>query len=227
MQISKSNFEFLTQLQKNNNREWFNKNKDWYQREHQNTIDFAEALIEELNKYDDLETTSGKKSLFRIYRDVRFSKDKSPYKPSWSGFIKRATALRRGGYYFVIQPGNSFVGGGFWGPNSGDLNLIRAHIAQDDTQLREILSNKKFIQTFGTLQGEKLKTAPRGFEKDHPALDLLQYKQYLLMHPFHDEEVLDKKFIECMAEVYQEMLPFFNYMSEILTTDLNGISLIE
>ena len=144
MQISKSNFDFLKHLKKNNNREWFNANKDWYLKEFQNTIDFVDSLIEEMNQYDQIETVSGKKSLFRIYRDVRFSKEKIPYKTNWSGRLKRATPYLRGGYYFSLEPGNSFAAGGFWNPNSGDMALIRNHIAQDDTQLREVLAAERF-----------------------------------------------------------------------------------
>lgn len=227
MQISKSNFDFLHQLKKNNNREWFNKNKDWYQREHQNTIDFADALIEELSKEDLIETSSGKKSLFRIYRDVRFGKDKSPYKTSWSGGLKRATNQRRGGYYFHIEPGKSIAAGGFWGPNSADLALIRAHIAQDDSSLRKIINSKSFISSFGELKGEQVKTAPKGYTRDHPSIDLLKYKQFILTHSFTDKQVLSKDFAQEMAGTLLNMRPFFDCMTEMLTTDMNGISLVD
>jgi len=227
MQISKSNFDFLNQIKKNNNREWFNKNKEWYLSEHQNTIDFADALIEELNKEDLIETSSGKKSLFRIYRDVRFGKDKSPYKTSWSGGFKRATNQRRGGYYFHLEPGKSVAAGGFWGPSSTDIALIRAHIAQDDSSLRKVINSKSFIDTFGTLEGVKVKTAPRGYVKDHPSIDLLKYKQFLLTHSFTDKQVLSKNFVHQIAETMLKMRPFFDCMTEMLTTDMNGISLVE
>lgn len=227
MQISKTNLKFLQALQKNNNREWFNKNKAWYLKEYQNTIDFADALIEEMNQYDQIETPSGKRSLFRIYRDVRFSKDKSPYKTGWSGSLKRATPFSRGGYYFSITPGNSIAAGGFWGPNSSDLALIRGHLAQDDSTLQEIISENHFKKIFGTLEGEKVKTAPKGYSKDDPAIDLLRHKQFLVSHKFSDMEVLSPNFVKEVAKVFIAMHPFFDYMSEILTTDLNGIPLIE
>jgi len=227
MQISKSNLEFLSKLNKNNNREWFNSNKDWYQREHQNTIDFADALIDEMNKHDQIGTPSGKRSLFRIYRDVRFSKDKLPYKTNWSGGLKRATPFRRGGFYFMISPGNSYAAGGFWGPNPADLNLIRGHIGQDDTRLKDILLERNFKKTFGELEGEKVKTAPKGYSREHPSIDLLRYKQFLLSHKFSDKEVLSSDFVNRVVQVFLAMHPFFDYMSEILTTDLNGISLLE
>src|SRR4249919_2829601 len=117
MTISKSNFDFLKDLSKNNNRDWFLKNKERYDEAHQNIISFADALLTEMRKHDNIETKSGKASLFRIYRDVRFSKDKSPYKTYWGGGFKRATKKLRGGYYFQIAPGDSLAAGGFFAPN--------------------------------------------------------------------------------------------------------------
>ena len=114
-------FEFLTNLDKNNNREWFQSHKDQYTASHEEMIAFADRLIAEMNKHDVIQSTSGRKSLFRIYRDVRFGKDKTPYKTNWGGFMKRATAERRGGYYYQIDPKGSFMMGGFFGPNSQDL----------------------------------------------------------------------------------------------------------
>ncbi len=121
-----------------------------------------------------------KKSVFRIYRDVRFSKDKSPYKTHFSGSLKRATKQLRGSYYFHLEPGPCFVGGGFWGPEPDDLNFIRLYLALNPAPLRKILKSKSFKSNFGELQGEKLVNVPKGFEKDHPAADLLRYKQFLI-----------------------------------------------
>ena len=132
---------FLEQLEKNNNREWFQNHKVLYEEAHGFMIEFAEALLDEMRKHDQIQTVSGKKSLFRIYRDVRFSKDKKPYKTSWSGAFKRATNALRGGYYFHIEPKNTFIAGGFFGPNSQDLKHIRNHLYQDETALRNVLNN--------------------------------------------------------------------------------------
>ena len=225
--ISKSNFEFLKTLKFNNNRDWFNENKKQYQSELANIEAFADALIAEMNKHDNIETPSGKKSLFRIYRDTRFSKDKTPYKTHWSGGLKRATALLRGGYYFHIQPGGSFLGGGFWGPNSDDLKRIREDIAQDDSELRAIMADKTFVDTFGELKGDKVKTAPKGFAKDHPAIDLLRHKSFIVSREFTDKEVLNKEFLNEVVDTFRKMRPFFDYMSEVLTTDINGNPLHE
>ncbi|NNE34884.1 MAG: DUF2461 domain-containing protein [Rhodothermales bacterium] len=227
MNITKSNFKFLRDLARNNNREWFNKNKDRYTEAHENTIGFAEDVLSRMAKIDQIVQTTGKKSLHRIYRDTRFSKDKTPYKTHWSGGFARATKRRRGGYYFHLHPGNkSFVGGGFWGPNSADLLHIRKQIESDPTLLRKILRSASFKSTFGQLQGEQLKTAPKGFPKDHPDLDLLRYKSFIVRAPFSDADVLSDAFSAQLVKTFKKMRPFFDYMSEILTTDLNGESLL-
>lgn len=224
--LQTSTFEFLSDLKVNNNREWFTENKNRYQKEHEIVIAFADDVLNKMKAYDEIETTSGKKSLQRIYRDTRFSKDKTPYKQYWGGGLKRATKQLRGGYYFHIEEGNSFVGGGFWGPNADDLKLIRQQLAVDEESLREIISNPSFQSVFGELLGEQLKTAPKGFPKDHSAIDLLRYKQFLIKHDFSDEEVLADDFPEKVVEVFRAMRPFFDLMSSFLTTDLNGESII-
>jgi uncharacterized protein (TIGR02453 family) len=221
--VHRSGFEFLQALKQNNNRDWFNAHKTLYQEELNKIETFAEALLQQLNTHDVIETPSGKKSVHRIYRDIRFSANKTPYKTNWSGNFKRATKYRRGGYYFQIEPGNSFIAGGFWGPNTQDLKRIRDEIAFDPTPLRKIINSRLFKGTFGTLKGEQLKTAPKGFEAQHEAIDLLRYKQFLLIRKFSDKEVLSKDFFKTAGQTFQHMRPFFDYMSEILTTDTNGI----
>ncbi|RZM27697.1 MAG: DUF2461 domain-containing protein, partial [Pedobacter sp.] len=158
--IYPSSLEFLKTLKANNNREWFAIHKDRYLAELELIEGFADELLNGLNTHDVIETLSGKKSLYRIYRDTRFSKDKIPYKTHWSGSFKRATKYRRGGYYFHVEPGNTFVAGGFWGPNPDDLKLIRESIAFDAEPLRAILKSPEFISSFGELRGDQLKTTP-------------------------------------------------------------------
>jgi len=221
-----SNLEFLKQIKKNNNRDWFNANKDRYLRELKDVENFADSLLLEMNKHDVIETPSGKKSLHRIYRDIRFSKEKTPYKTNWSGSLKRAGKQRRGSYYFHIEPGNSFVGGGFWGPEPDDLKRIREEFAYEAKPIRKILKSKSFVKIFGNLKGEQIKTTPKGFDAENDAIDLLRYKQFLLIHKFSDKEVLSPGFLKQVNETFHAMRPFLNYMSEVLTTDVNGISLL-
>ncbi len=227
LKLSPSNFEFLKLLKKNNNREWFAANKQLFIKEQEQIIKFADALLLEMNKHDVIETASGKKSIYRIYRDTRFSKDKTPYKNNWAGGFKRATKQRRGGYYFHIEPGNSFIAGGFFSPEPKDLKRIRDEFAYDDARIRKILKSKAFTNTFGTLEGEQLKTSPKGFDADNAAINLIRYKQFLLIKRFTDKEVLSDNFLEMVNDTFKKMRPFFDYMSEVLTTDENGIPIHE
>ncbi len=225
--MSKSNipisiFTFLKSLQKNNNREWFAKHKEAFLIEQNYIEQFADALLYELNKHDVIETLSGKKACYRIYRDVRFSKDKTPYSIYFSGSFKRATKYRRGGLYFHLEPGNSWLAGGFWNPNADDIRLIRNDIIFDDKPLRKIINSKTFIATFGSLHGEQLKTKPKGFDAAHEAIDLLRYKQFLLIKKFTDAEVLSSDFVKQANQTFKNMRPFLDYISEVLVTDING-----
>jgi uncharacterized protein (TIGR02453 family) len=225
--INKDAIDFLKDLSENNNREWFNTHKERYTEAHNNIIAFADSLITEMNKHDHIETVSGRKSLFRIYKDVRFSKDKTPYNGHWSGAFKRATKKLRGGYYFRIEPGNSRVVGGFFGPLPDDMKRIRQDIDANYEDWWNMLAGKTLTDTFGKLRGEKVGSAPRGYAKDHPAIDLLRHKQFIFRCEFTDEEVCAPDFLYKVNEAFIKMRPFLNYMSEVLTTDLNGISVVD
>jgi uncharacterized protein (TIGR02453 family) len=224
--IPGSAFAFLKDLAKQNNRDWFTANKDRYLIELNSIELFAETLLREMNKHDVIETVSGKKSLHRIYRDVRFSKNKTPYNTHWGGSFKRATKARRGSYYFHLCPGNSFIACGFWGPEPKDLKRIREEFAFEEKTFRKITSAKSFINTFGSLQGEQLKTCPQGFDPNSKAIDLLRFKQFLLIKHFDDKDVLADDFVKKVNEVFKKTRPFLDYMSEVLSTDVNGISII-
>jgi len=225
--IEKGSVEFLKALSKNNNRDWFGKHKNRYLEAQDNMAAFADALLFEMNKHDKIETLSGKKALFRIYRDVRFSKEKTPYNTHWSGSFKRATKKLRGGYYFNIKPGNSFVAGGFWGPEPKDMKRIREDIDANYKDWKKLLAGKALVKTFGELVGEQLSSAPRGYAKDHPGIDLLRYKQFILKHSFTDKEVMSPGFLRQVNDTFKKMRPFLDHMSEVLTTDANGVSLID
>ena len=221
--IPHQSIRFLKLLKKNNNREWFNAHKEAFLTAQQTIELFADKLLAELNRHDIIETPSGKKSLGRIYRDTRFSGDKTPYKTSWNGHFRRATQYRRGGYYFHIEPdNNSFMAGGFWGPAAEDMKRIRDDIAFDPSPLRKILQSKSFVTTFGTLQGEQLKKMPRGYDANNKAGDLLRYKQFLLIRKFTDEEITSPSFFAKASRTFKQMRPFFDYIIEVLTTDANG-----
>ena len=219
--MDKSIFDFLKQIEKNNNREWFSENKNVYDKAAAEAKIYFTKIYDEYAKRDHLEAMK----IYRIYRDVRFSKDKTPYKNHFSMFMARTKPFLRGGYYLHIEPGKSFAGGGFWEPNKEDLFRIRKELELDDKELRAIIEDKTFKDTFGTLTGDELISAPKGFDKNHPAIDLIRKKQFLVSKSFTDKEVLAADFTEKVVAVFTAMRPFFDYMSEVLTTDLNGESL--
>ena len=220
--ITTHTFNFLKALAEQNNRTWFEENRAGYERSYGEALCFVETLKGAMSGYDVLEPVSAKKSMYRIYRDIRFSKDKTPYKTYWGGRLKRAGATRRGGMAFHIEPGNSFIAGGFWRPNKEDLLLLRRQIAADASPLRAILDDESFTDFFGALRGEQLSTAPKGFDKTHQEIDLLNYKQFLVRHNYSDKEVLSLHFEEQVAEGFSKMRPYFEVMTGFLTTNLNG-----
>ena len=217
----KKGFEFLERLRENNNRDWFAKHKPEYDLIAKENKIFFNQIYSELQKHDNLKDTH----IFRIYNDVRFSKDKSPYKINFGAGYSRVKPMLRGGYYIHLEQNKSFVGGGFWSPNSTDLLRIRKEFEMDTTEIEKITSDKTFVKYFGKLEGENgVTTAPKGFDKNHPAIDLIKKKQYVVMREFTDKEVLSDKFQKEVIATFVAMRPFFDYMSEVLTTDLNGKS---
>ncbi len=164
--------------------------------------------------------------MYRIYKDVRFSKDKTPYSTYWGGGFRRATKQLRGGYYFHIEPGNTYLAGGFFAPSTDYLQRIRQDIDLNYDEWREMLSQKTLVNTFGKLNGSQLTSAPRGYAKDHPAIDLLRYKQFYLKHKFTDKDICSPDFVKKVNDGFKKLRPFFNYMSEVLTTDANGVSIL-
>lgn len=218
-------FDFLKLLRDNNNRPWFQENKEQYEKSLEQIKSFREKVLALMQGHDHIEDRG--KKIYRIYRDTRFSKDKTPYKTYWAGNFKRSGQSRRGGYYFQIEPGNSHIAGGFFNPNSDDLFHIRKQISADPETLQSILDEENFKNYFGRLMGNQVKTAPKGFSKEDPAITLIRYKQFYVEHYFSDQEVLADDFPQKMSEGFQNMRPYFDYMTDILTTDLNGESLLE
>jgi len=214
----KKTFEFLKHLEKNNNREWFTQHKSEYDSVVKENKVFFNQIYTELQEYDNLKGIH----IFRIYRDVRFSKDPTPYKTNFGVGYSRSKPLLRGGYYIHLEPNNSFVGGGFWGPEAKDLLRIRKEFELNTTEIEKITSDETFLQYFGEIKGDAVKTAPRGFDKNHPAIDLIRKKQFVVMRKFTDKEVLSDSFQKEAVLTLLAMRPFFDYMSEVLTTDLNG-----
>ena len=224
MQIEKSTFQFLKDLQINNDRDWFADNKETYLVAQKNAKEVFAAIHQNLQMHDEIE----KSKMMRIYRDVRFSHDKTPYKPHFANSYSRLGKELRGGYFLRIRPGESFLAGGFWEPDKDDLFRIRKEIAQDASEIRDILEHTDYKKYFGGVYESftELKTAPRGFDKEHPDVDLLRKKGFIASRSFTDKEVLSENFILEVEKSYKALRPFFNLFSDILTTNLNGESVL-
>jgi uncharacterized protein (TIGR02453 family) len=224
MQFEKSTLNYLQELQLNNNRDWFADEKETYLKAQLNAKDVFAAIHLKLQKHDEIE----KSKMMRIYRDVRFSKDKTPYKVHFANSYARLGKDLRGGYFLRIRPGASFLAGGFWDPSKDDLFRIRKEIELDASDIKEVLQDKNYKKYFGGKfeSFSELKTAPRGFNKEHPDIELLRKKGFIASRSFTDEEVLASNFSEEVDKSFKALRPFFNLFSDILTTNLNGETVI-
>ncbi len=220
--INSKVFQFFSKLAKNNNRKWFECRKTEFKALESEVKIFVKEIESALQEHDKIE----KAKIFRIYRDVRFSKNKSPYKTHFGMAFHREKPPLRGGYYIHLEPNNSFLGVGFWGPSAADLFRIRKELEVDAAELREIMADPTFKSYWGTLQGDEVKTAPKGFNKEHPNIDLIKKKQYTFHHRLSDQQVFDPNFSELIDDHFQNIRPYFDYMSSVLTNDLNGESIL-
>lgn len=214
--ISKNTMQFLKDLAKNNDRDWFAKNKGRYEDSKAEFESFVGDVIKQIAKFDPaIGNLDAKKAVFRIYRDTRFSKDKSPYKPNFGASLSPTPSKihDRAGYYIHLEPGKSFLAGGAYEPATGWINKIRQEIDYNTKDFKKIINAAAFKKNFGELQGEKLKTAPKGFPKDHPELSLLQYKSFLMMHNCDDKLVMSDGYLKHVADVYKSMKPLNDFLN--------------
>lgn len=206
---------FLKAIAKNNNRDWFEKNKPKYLNAKVNFEDFLEAFHKELLTFDDsLAGLNPRKLGFRIYRDVRFSKDKRPYKVNMgAGFSAHGKMEQEPGYYIHMEPGKCFIAGGLYMPDSERLASIRQEIDYNADAFLKILKDKKFRKLFPALDDfDKLKTTPKGYPKDHEHIDLLRHKSFIVSGYFTDKEVLDKKFLKKAAARAKILKPLNDFL---------------
>ena len=215
-------FKFYRALEKNNNREWFEPQKKRFKVLEAEIKAFNDGVKTGLEESDEIE----KVKIFRIYRDVRFSKNKTPYKTHFGISFHRKKPNLRGGYYLHIAPQNSFIATGFWNPDPKDLLRIRKELELDSEELLEIINKDNFKNIWGEIQGDLVKTSPRGFSSDHPSIDLIRRKQYIFIKKFDDKSVLSPEFQNQVIKNFKAIRPFFDYMTNVLTTDLNGVSLL-
>jgi uncharacterized protein (TIGR02453 family) len=212
-------FKFLKDLKKNNDRVWFEKNKPKYLAAKQGFEEFVAQLLNELSKFDDgVGKLDPKKLPFRIYRDVRFSKDKSPYKTNMgAGISPNGKLVQEPGYYIHIEPGKSFVAGGIYMPDSENLAKIRQEIDYNAKAFNSILTNKSFKKLYPALDDfDKLKTMPKGYPKDHAQIEFLKHKSFIVSHNYSDKEVMDKKFVKSVAAHAKAIKPLNDFLKEAI-----------
>jgi uncharacterized protein (TIGR02453 family) len=217
VQINKTTLEFLNGLKFNNNREWFLKNQSGYKEAKNNFESFVQAVINEIAGFDPIiRGLEVKNCVYRINRDIRFSNDKTLYKSHMGAFIVRG-GKKNGdkftGYYFHIEPGKSMAAGGAYMPPSPWLSAIRENISDEPERFLEIISDKNFIKYFGQIEGEKLKSAPKGYAADHPQIDLLKFKSFLVSNDITDEDVLAPEFLSHVVNIFRAMKPLNDFLS--------------
>jgi uncharacterized protein (TIGR02453 family) len=215
--IQQSTLKFLSALKKNNNRDWFLVNKKEYDAAKEDFIDYVQKLIAGISTFDKkVSGLEAKNCVFRINRDVRFSHDKSPYKSNMGANMspggKKSPSA---GYYFHVQPGGSFIAGGMWQPEPDKLKALREDILYDPDDFKKIIGSKEFKKHYGKLSDEdKLKTAPKGFDKEHPDIELVKYKSYIVVKNLSDKEVLDKNLLKNTLEAYKALKSLNDYLNK-------------
>jgi uncharacterized protein (TIGR02453 family) len=222
MKLDLNLFTFLSDLSNNNNRVWFKERKPDFDLLNKQVKTYFQSVFD----HHKLKFNWDNVKVFRIYRDVRFSKNKDPYKTHFGIAFHREKPKYRGGFYIHLDPKNSFIAAGFWNPNKEDLYRIRKEIVVDHEYFRSRINNPNLQKYWGIMKGEKLKTTPKGFEKGLPANDLLQFKQYIFSKKLDNEIIFSEDFGNYIIEHFKALLPTLDYFGDVLTTDLNGESLL-
>lgn len=214
----KNIIKFLSTLQENNNRDWFNANKAQYLDAKETFEAYLNRIIPAIRKFDKgIGPVTAKDCVFRIYRDVRFSKDKSPYKTNMGGFITQGG--RKGGYagYYVhIDPNQSFLAGGNHMPAPDRLKKIRQEIMYNINDFKAIINKPSFIKTYGKIDAEKLSRPPKDFPADFPDIDLLKFKSYTVLHSIDSKMISDKDFEDYTLKVFKELYPLNHFLNKAL-----------
>lgn len=217
--ISQSTLDFLSELKENNDREWFSQNRFRYNKAKEDFGAFIQGVIDEVIRFDPiLKGLEAKTCIFRINRDIRFSNDKTIYKTHLGAFIARGgkrNGDRFAGYYIHVEPGgNTMIAGGAYMPPMPWLSAIREKIAGEGDDFIEIINDKELREYFGGLEGESLKGAPRGFPKDHPYIELLKMKSYLVSRIFPDKEVTKDDFLKTVVRGCMIMKPLNDFLND-------------
>ncbi len=206
---------FLKQLKKNNKKEWFDKNRPAYDEAKVEFTEIVADIISRVSKFDkQIAGLEARKTLFRINRDIRFSKDKSPYKTNFGSRLMPGKETTMNGYYLHVEPGNTFLAGGSYMPEPDKLNAIRQEIDYDFKEFKKILAHKDFKKYFGgkLSDEEKLVNPPKGYEKDNPAIEILKFKHFIAYTKIDEKKVMSKDFPKYAAEVFKAMHPLLVFL---------------
>lgn len=211
-------FNFLVDLRLNNDRIWFNNNKEYYQSALGEFESFINEMIPALKSFDaSIDVSSAKECMFRIYKDVRFSANKDPYKTNFGAYIVRGGRKSPfAGYYIHFEPDSSFIGGGIYMPQPDVLMKLRTHVLNHTDEFKKIIYSDKFVSAFGTLMDEKLKTPPKGFPKDHPDIALAQYKSYAVGHNIPNEMWSEPDLINKFSEIFKLQYNFNLFLNNAI-----------
>ncbi|MFW5760201.1 MAG: DUF2461 domain-containing protein [Cyclobacteriaceae bacterium] len=207
--------DFLKELKYNNNKEWMDTHREQYHSAKSKFEEFINLLIIEIQQFDErILGLTPKNCIFRINRDIRFSKDKSPYKINMGAFISEdGKKSYKPGYYIHIQPENeSFMAGGIYAPPGDILKKIRQEVDYNPVDLKEVVTQPDFKNFYGEIQGDKLKTAPQGYSADHPNIEFLKLKSYVVIHNFSDKEVRAQNFAEQVITGFKILKPMNDYL---------------
>ena len=209
---------FLSELKGNNNKEWFDQNRGRYEESRKKVLFLTELIIHEINKFDpETGIQDPKNCVFRIFRDVRFGIDKTPYKTNMGSFIaKGGRKSTSAGYYIHIEPGASFVGGGSYCPPADALKAIRTEIFDHPDEFKQLIFSKSFLKTYPDMYDDKLKTAPKGFPKDFPEIDLLKYKSYAFTSKLDDSVVTGEAYVAKIVTALKELYPVNRFLNVAL-----------
>ncbi|MEY4333565.1 MAG: hypothetical protein RLZZ196_2308 [Bacteroidota bacterium] len=217
--LQSSTIQFLKALKKNNNKEWFDKNRKIYEQAKADYLNFVTILLNEIQGFDtSLMELQPKQCIFRLNRDVRFSKNKDPYKINFgASFSKGAKKIQTAGYYFHLEPGENFVGGGLWMPMAPDLNKVRQEIDYCFKEFSSILKKPAFKSTYGDMDNSmKLVRPPKGFDIDNPALEYLKLKSFVVTRSIKDTELTDKQLVKNVVKDFKTIAPLVHFLNRAI-----------
>lgn len=208
---------YLKALARNNNKSWFDSQRSKYEIVRENFVNEIAQLIREMGKFDlPIGSLLAKDCIFRINRDVRFSKDKSPYKTNFSAYFNKGGKKSNGaGYYLSIQPGQTMAGGGIWMPMPADLARIRQEIDYNFKDWKKLTGQSGFKKMFpkGVTADETLTRPPKGYDPDNPAIEIIKMKSFIVSRSFTDKEVTDRSFIPAVAATFKAMKPLVDFIN--------------